>query len=115
MASIDPRIPSQVSAHVFPLTCEGEKRGWRRNYGQEVLRWSPGRQRSSPLATRRKIEEGWHAVGEILLSQGHPELAADVRRFVSQMPPAATEKELLAMKLLERSRDPPFRKPPSIR
>jgi hypothetical protein len=28
---------------------------------------------------------GWRATSEILLSQGHPELAARVRQFVAQM------------------------------
>jgi hypothetical protein len=57
------------------------------------------------LATRRKVEKGWRVVSEILVSQGQPELAADVRRFVSEMPPAATEKEHLAMSLAEQGRE----------
>jgi hypothetical protein len=67
------------------------------------------------LATRRSMELGWHAASEILLSQGQPELAADVRRFVSEMPPAVTEKGFLAMRLLEREREPRSREPPISR
>jgi hypothetical protein len=67
------------------------------------------------LATRRTIELGWRATSEILLSQGHHELAADVRRFVSDMPPAVTEKEFLAMKFLDREREPRSRERPISR
>jgi len=44
-------------------------------------------------ATRREVEQGWRAVGEILVAQGHPELAAEVRRFLQQLPPPSTERE----------------------
>jgi len=73
------------------------------------------RSKAKLLATRRSIELGWQAASEILLRQGQPELAADVRRFVLEMPPAVTEKEFLAMRFLEREREPRTRGPPISR
>ncbi len=77
------------------------------------LKVEPGK--AKLLATRRTIEQGWRAASEVLLSQGQPELAADVRRFVSEMPLAATEKEFLAMKFLNREREPRSRERPISR
>lgn len=61
--------------------------------------------KSKLLQTRKDIVRGWLAVGDIL-DKGHPELAAQVRRFVGGMRPARTEKEWLAVELLERTRGP---------
>lgn len=58
------------------------------------------------VATRKEIQRSWSAVSEILLSQGQPELAAQVKRFVDQMSPPMTEREWIAAKLVERTRDP---------
>lgn len=55
-------------------------------------------------ATRREVEEGWRAVSDILVDQGHPELAVEVRRFTRQMPPPSTEREAIAVALSERVR-----------
>jgi hypothetical protein len=54
--------------------------------------------------TRKAVEEGWRAVSDILVTQGHPELAAEVRRFVQNMPPAHTEREQIAYGIITRSR-----------
>lgn len=55
------------------------------------------------LRTRRGIREAWTAVSDILALQKQPELAQQVKRFVDQMPPAATEKEILVEVLVRRS------------
>ena len=47
-------------------------------------------------ATRREVEQGWRAVSEILVAQGRPEIAAEVRRFLNDMPPPRTERERVA-------------------
>jgi hypothetical protein len=60
--------------------------------------------KSKLLHTRREIERWWQAAREILVSQGHRELAAQVGRFVTRMPPPHTEKELMAAVLIERAR-----------
>jgi hypothetical protein len=57
------------------------------------------------LETRRQVQQGWTAIHEILVAEGQPELAAQVRRFAERMPPPRTQKEWIAATLLERSRD----------
>lgn len=52
--------------------------------------------KSQLLKTRREIEGGWRAVADALGVAGRPELAAEVRRFTNEMPPAMTEKERIA-------------------
>lgn len=54
--------------------------------------------------TRKDVQRGWLAAGDILDAEGHPELAAAARQFVNQMPPPQTEKEQLVLKLRERKR-----------
>ena len=56
--------------------------------------------------TRRRIERGWRAIGDTLMRERQPDLAIDVRRFLAQMRPAATEKEILAREILARAREP---------
>jgi len=59
----------------------------------------------SLVQTRREVEQGWRAVGNILLSEGEKSLAMLVSRFVDEMLPARTEKEQLAEKLLEQAHE----------
>jgi hypothetical protein len=70
-----------------------------------TLRVEPGQ--SKLIETRRQVERGWRAAAGMLIAQGDQELAANIRRFVAQMPPATTEKELLAAELQVRLRSPP--------
>jgi hypothetical protein len=58
--------------------------------------------KSTLLATRKEVEKGWRATSDILIAQGHPDLAADVRCFLDQMPPVLTERELMAQALQKR-------------
>lgn len=51
------------------------------------------------LATRREVERGWWAVSDVLVAVGRPELAAEVGRFSTHMPPARTDRELVARAL----------------
>jgi hypothetical protein len=64
----------------------------------------PGKSRV--LRTRKEVERGWRALDEILNAEGQEKLAADVRRFASQMPVASTEREQIADALLHRIRPP---------
>jgi hypothetical protein len=57
------------------------------------LRIEPGK--STLMATRKEVERGWRATSDILLAQGHSELAAKVRRFADEMLPPLTDKERL--------------------
>jgi Relaxase/Mobilisation nuclease domain len=58
------------------------------------------------IRTRQGVRRGWQAVSDELTRQGHPEIAAQVRRYVEQMPKPLTEKEYLVTKLLEHARKP---------
>ena len=62
------------------------------------------------IRTRQEVRRGWQAVSEQLTRQGHPEIAAQVRRHVEQMPRPLTEKEYIATKLFEHARKPRVRK-----
>jgi hypothetical protein len=66
------------------------------------VRIEPGK--SALTETRRDVERGWRATINILQTQGRSDLAAEVRRFVEQMPPPMTEKEQLASALLQAAR-----------
>jgi len=57
------------------------------------------------LETRREVERGWWAVSDILVAEGRPELAAQVRRFSAQMPPPRTDRESIAEALRTRNRE----------
>jgi hypothetical protein len=75
------------------------------------LQIEPGK--ASLVSTRKEVQRAWLAVGDILIREHQPELAAQVRRFTHRMPPAVTEKEHLASKLIERTRYPRAREGPN--
>jgi hypothetical protein len=68
------------------------------------LRPEPGKQ--VLLHTRKLVERGWHAVIEMLSSEGQRKLAAAVGQFIEAMPIAQTEKEQIALALLHRDHEP---------
>jgi hypothetical protein len=61
------------------------------------------------IRTRKEIRSAWLTVSDSLTRQGHPEIAAQVKRYVEQMPKPLTEKEYIATKLLEHAREPKAR------
>lgn len=65
-----------------------------------VLDVEPGK--SILLKTRKEVELGWSTTIDILIAQGYPRLAANVRRFIERMRPPRTEKEQLARELVAR-------------
>lgn len=71
------------------------------------LQVEPGKEKL--LRTREEVRRGWLAVSDELTRQGHTEIAAQVKLYVEQMPRPLTEKEFLAMKLLEHARKPRVR------
>lgn len=74
------------------------------------LQAEPGR--STLLNTRREVEEGWRSVSQRLVDEGHRELAAEVDRFVSQLPPPRTDREQIAESLRQlRQKSPEVPKP----
>jgi Relaxase/Mobilisation nuclease domain len=66
------------------------------------VRIEPGK--SALTETRRAVERGWQATANILQTQGRSDLAAEVRRFVEQMPLPVTGKGHLANTLLQAGR-----------
>lgn len=65
------------------------------------------------VETRNSVRRAWWMIGEILIRDRQPDLAAEVRRFAEQMPPPVTEREYFALKLVEGSRTPGAREGPS--
>jgi hypothetical protein len=65
--------------------------------------------------TRLEIVRGWHAVRDVLAAEGRQQLADQVSRFVSQMPPPRTDKQWLAADLIERVRRPREKGKPLVR
>lgn len=75
------------------------------------LRVEPGK--AKLLETRREVERGWLAVSDILVAEGQPELAAQVRRFSAQMPAPRTDRELIAEALRRQPREARARDDPA--
>jgi predicted transcriptional regulator len=67
------------------------------------------------LETRRKVERGWWAISDILVAEGRPELAAQVRRFSAQLPPPLTDRESIAEALRRHTREARTRDDPAAR
>jgi hypothetical protein len=58
------------------------------------------------VETRRHVESGWQNLALNLAKDGHKDLARDVQRFLDRMPPARTDKVLIAAELLRHTREP---------
>jgi Relaxase/Mobilisation nuclease domain len=71
------------------------------------LQVEPGK--AKLIRTRQQVHRGWQAVSNELTRQGHPEMAAQVKQYVVQMPRPLTEKEYIATKLFEHARKPRVR------
>jgi len=59
------------------------------------------------VATRRQVEQGWYAVHDVLESEGHSDVARDIRRFLAQMHPPRTEREQITLDVLAKQ-EPKF-------
>jgi predicted transcriptional regulator len=73
------------------------------------------RARTRLVDTRKEVERGWRAVSDTLVNEGQPELAAQVRQFVGQMPAPRTEKESLALSTAVRARQARAQERPTTR
>jgi hypothetical protein len=71
------------------------------------LQIEPGK--ANLVSTRNEVRRAWLAVGDILIRERQPELAAHVQRFVDHMPSPSTERELIATDLMGRVRERPSR------
>ncbi len=77
------------------------------------IRVEPGKERL--IRTRTEVEHGWRAVRDILVAQGHHELAAQVKQFIERMPPPRTEREIIAAGLIERAKECRMERAPRTR
>ena len=76
-----------------------------REVARELKAGSLDRTGASKLQqTRMEVVRGWRCVRDLLLAEGQHQFADQIGRFVSQMPPARTDKELLAHELVELAR-----------
>ena len=57
------------------------------------------------VQTRREVERGWRALAEQMDREGQREAAALVRRFVDGMPPARTDRQWMAERMLAAARE----------
>jgi len=56
------------------------------------------------LETRYRIVRGWNEIAGDLARQGQADLAQEVRRFVTQLPPVRTEREWIRDRMLEQAK-----------
>jgi hypothetical protein len=63
------------------------------------------------VETRRQVETGWRTLTDRLADDGHQTIASDVQRFVERMAPPRTDRELVAVELLQRAREPRIHDP----
>ncbi len=64
----------------------------------------PEPEKTQLLETRRRIVRGWNEVADDLVRQGEAELALEVRRYVTQLPPVRTDREWIRDRMLEQAR-----------
>ena len=72
---------------------------------RELLSGDLRTEKARLLETPKEVQRGWFAVGDILATEGRVKLAHQVWRFVDEMPPPKTERELIAEDLRGRVRD----------
>jgi hypothetical protein len=68
-----------------------------------ILRVEAGK--AKLVETRREVERGWWAISDILVAEGRPDLAVQVRRFSAQMLPPWTDRESVAQALRRHARE----------
>lgn len=77
------------------------------------IRIEPGKEKL--MQTRREVEQGWDAVRDILIAQGHHALATQIKQFVNRMPPPRTERELIAARLIKHAKERAVQRAPRTR
>jgi hypothetical protein len=77
------------------------------------IRVEPGK--ADLLKTRQSVEQGWRAVSGALRSEGTPDIAAAVDRFLNGMPPPYTEREWTVAEVLGHVPPTPVKERPITR
>ncbi len=85
---------SFVRAQVIAVAEELRKGGLSIEAGKRTL-----------IRTRREVEQGWQALASLLARDADLTLAREVRQFVGRLPPVHTEKEMIAIQILQHVRE----------
>ena len=102
---------------IYRAECRGESKHIRARADAVAAELSKGNLpveagKARLLHTRREVERGWWALSDILIAEGRPELAAQVRRFSARMRPSRTDRESIAEALRRRMHEPRTRDDP---
>ena len=76
------------------------------------LRPEPGK--VALIETRREVKRGWRETSEILAAHGQRNIASQVLRLISRMPPPKSDREIIADDLRNRERDTRPREGPTL-
>jgi hypothetical protein len=106
------------SDRIYRASLRGESTHMRERAGSVARDLSHGGVKVEPgkrklIETYEAVQRAWWTIGEILIRDGQPDLAAQVRRFADEMPDPMTEREWIAGKLIERMRTSRAREGPS--
>jgi hypothetical protein len=94
---------------IYRATLRGESTHMRDRVESVIADLSAGsvrveRGKADMLETRRSVERGWQAIGQLLTADGNRELADRVAHFVRRMSPVRTEREWLSADVLAQAR-----------
>ncbi len=95
---------------IYRAECRRDSTHWRQRTAAVAREMTPdGEIKPEPgkadlLETRRRIVRGWNEIAGDLARQGQADLAQEVRQFVTQLPPARTEREWIRDRMLEQTR-----------
>jgi hypothetical protein len=103
-----------TSDAIYRAALRGDSTHWHERSERVAAELRSGKLRVEPgkvkiVQARKDVEAAWRAVADILVTQGHSELAIEIWRFVDRMRPPKTEKELMAEAVLNASTDRPPR------
>jgi len=94
---------------IFRADLRGDSSHTRHRVEMVASELRSGNRRAEPgktklIETRVQVERGWMAASEVLVSQGLPELAEQVRQFAVTMKAPRTDREQVAEHLLKRAK-----------
>lgn len=92
---------------IYRATLRGDSRHTRARAESVVAELRKGNLQVEPgksklVGTRNEVQRAWRATSDLLIAQGHHNLAARIGRFVDQMPPPETERERIASAIIKR-------------
>lgn len=99
---------------IYRATLRGESAHMRERAESVARELAKGDLRAEPgkfklMETRKEVRQAWQTIGDTLIREGQPDLAAQVSRFIDHLPAPITEREWWATRLLEHTRSGPVR------